>query len=127
METTPPILIDSSAWIALFTDRPEAAGVAKYLSNTENLLVPTLVIYEVYRHLCRAIGIEQALQYTAQLDDGLVIPLDENAAMFAAELSLNHKLGTADSVIYATSLIHRAKLVTLDNDFRDLPGCVVLE
>jgi predicted nucleic acid-binding protein len=59
-------------------------------------------------------------------EDGNVVLLDHEIALMAAEIRRRHKLGTADAVIYATALASDATLVTLDNDFRNLPQCVVV-
>ena len=60
------------------------------------------------------------------MTQGVVTPLDEKIARFAASLGLKHHLGMADALIYATALLHKAKLITLDNDFHNLPGCGVV-
>ena len=44
----------------------------------------------------------------------------------AADISLVHGLALADSVVYATARRHRAKLVTADADFEELPEAVVI-
>jgi predicted nucleic acid-binding protein len=120
-------LVDSSGWIEYFTDNPHAARFEKYLLQSDSLLVPTLVLYEVYRQLIKKVDEKEALFAVTQMEKGKVVPLDQYLSLFSAEISLKHKLGTADSVIYATALFHKAKLITLDNDFRALPECLVIE
>jgi predicted nucleic acid-binding protein len=118
-------LIDSSAWIVYLTDQAGAEALEKFLVE-KRLLVPTLVLYEVYRHLLKSIEPAEALVCMTQMETAEVVPLDHETALFAAELSLQHKLGMADAVLYATTLSRRAKLVTFDNDFRGLKDCVIL-
>jgi len=120
------ILIDSSAWIEYLREGPLAASLDKYLARPASLVVPTLVNFEVYRFLAKRVGMKEALFAITQLQKGLVIELSEEIALYAAELSLKHQLATADSIIYATALHADAELVTLDNDFRNLPSCKVL-
>lgn len=48
--------------------------------------------------------------------------VSENAALF----SIEHKLAAIDSLIYASAQENNAMLITADNDFRGLPGTVVL-
>jgi predicted nucleic acid-binding protein len=43
-------------------------------------------------------------------------------AIEAARLSLQHKLPTADAIIYATALMHGATLYTFDAHFKGLAG-----
>lgn len=120
------ILIDSSAWIAYFLESPSAPAVDQYFKKEEEFVVPTIVLYEVYRHLTAKIGSEKALFYVDQMQHGNVLPLDAELALNAADLSHQYKLGTADAVVYATALSQQAKIITLDNDFRKLPGCEVI-
>ena len=120
-------LIDSSGWMEYFIDGTRASLIEKHLLKIDSLVVPTLVLYEVYRQLLKKIDEKEVLFAVSQMEKGHIIPLDQEIAFFAADLSLKHKLGTADAVIYATALTHQAKLVTLDNDFRNLPHCVVVD
>ncbi len=64
-----------------------------------------------------------AISYISQFE---VQPLTREIALLAADLSLQFKLGTADSLILAHANESGAVLVTLDNDFRGLPGVQVL-
>jgi len=119
-------LIDSSAWIEYFREGSRASLIEKDLSPVHDLVVPTLVIFEVYRFLTKKIGMKEALFTITQLQKGQTLHLNEEIALYAAELSLTHQLATADSIVYASALISNAELITLDNDFRGLPSCRVL-
>lgn len=120
-------LIDSSCWISYFTEHSIAVKVEKYVHKMDLVLIPTVVIYEVYRQLSRKIPDKESIFFITQLQKGLVVSLDQDLALKAAELSLNHKLGMADAIIYATALLYDAKVITLDSDFRGLPDCVVID
>jgi len=50
----------------------------------------------------------------------IIIDLDEKIADKASELVIEKNLPIADSIVYASALIHNAILLTLDNDFRSL-------
>ncbi|HEX5037488.1 MAG TPA: type II toxin-antitoxin system VapC family toxin [bacterium] len=119
-------VIDSSVWIAYTEESAEAEEAEKYFQKADQVMVPTLVIHEVYRQLLKKLDRQEAIFYVGQMEKGKVVPLDQEIALFAAEIRRQHGLGTADAVIYATALIHDAPLVTLDNDFRNLPQCVML-
>ncbi len=120
------ILVDSSGWIEFLIDGRCAAALEKYLTSSDLLIVPTLVMYEVYRQLSKKLDTRESLLAVTQMEKGRVISLNQEIALHAADLSLKYQLGTADAIIYATALEEGAKLVTLDNDFRKLPSCVVL-
>lgn len=114
-------LVDSSGWLEYFTGESLATKYASYLEKTTELLVPSLVLYEVYRWIKRHRGEEEALKYTAKMSEVRVIPLDDSLALYAADVALEHRLALADSVVYATALAHHAKLITSDADFKNLP------
>jgi len=120
-------LVDSSGWIEYLLDNPQATPFEKYLLQTESLIVPTLVLYEVYRQLIKKIDEREALFAVTQMEKGKVVALDQDIALLAAEMSLKYKLGTADAVIFATALSNQAKLISLDHDFRGLPNCLVFD
>lgn len=120
-------LIDSACWIAYFLGDPPASMVERYARHIESVIVPTLVIYEVFRKLTSKIGDREALFFITQLQKGEIIPLEQDVALRAAELSLKYKMGMADAIIYSTTLTYQATLITLDNDFRALPHCVVIK
>lgn len=119
-------LIDSSAWIELLSDGPKAAQVEKHLSDWGNVLVCSMVLYEVHRYFLKRRGEEIALKTVIQLQRGAIALMDERVGLRASEFSLKHRLGTADAIVLATAVLYEAKLVTLDNDFRGLPGCLVI-
>lgn len=120
------IVIDSSAWIEFFKDGALTPKIEKYFSHPESIVIPSLVLFEVYRVLAKKSGAKEALFAVTQMKKGLVQDLTEDLALQAAELSLEHQLATADSIVYATALFHKADLLTLDNDFRNLQSCRVL-
>ena len=114
-------VVDSSGWLEYFSGSSLASKYTRYLEKPAELLVPSLVLYEVYRWIKRHTGEEEALKYVAKMNEGKVIPLDDTLALFAADLALEHRLALADSVVYATALNYNAKLITSDSDFKHLP------
>lgn len=119
-------IVDSSGWIEFFTSGPLAERYASYLKNRNDLVTPTVVIYEVYQKIKRERGEEAALLATGPLQATQVIPLTESIALQAADLSLQNGLAMADAIVYATARNHHARLVTGDTDLKDLPGVVYL-
>jgi predicted nucleic acid-binding protein len=49
-----------------------------------------------------------------------VVPLNDELSLIAADLSLEHKLPMADSIILATA--REAEIITSDADFEGVPG-----
>lgn len=119
------ILLDSSAWLEIFVDGPLAGRFEKRLAQSGGWIVSTINTFEVYRKIAKH-SEDKALQAIAYMRTGTVLPVTEELALEAADLSLEHGLGMADSLILATAYAHKAKLVTKDNDFRGIAHCEVV-
>ena len=119
------IVVDSSGWLEYLTDDVNADRFAPYLKAEFQVLVPTIVIYEVYKKLLTASGKSAADAFASNAMRQVVIPLDDVLAMSAAQMSLDHRLPMADAIIYASSVSQNAELVTSDPHFKGLPGVVI--
>ncbi|HEX8242987.1 MAG TPA: type II toxin-antitoxin system VapC family toxin [Longimicrobium sp.] len=113
---------DSSAWIEYLVDGPNSEFFAEPIENSDELIVPTISILEVFRWVLRERGEADALQAAALMQQGEVVDLDTAIATRAAKLGLTHKLPLADSVMLATAQTFGATLWTQDVDFDGLPG-----
>ena len=113
---------DSSAWIEFFTGGPNAKFFEPPILATGDLVVPTMVLLEVYKHIRRHQGRDEALRAVAGMKQGAVQDLDERLALYAAEIGVEYGLPLADSVILATARIHEATLWTQDSDFEGMEG-----
>ena len=115
-------LLDSSGWIEYFANGPNAEHFAPVATDTAMLLVPTIVLHEVYRWAEREGGESAANRTMLAMQEGAVVALDADLAIAAARLARRHKLPTADSIIYATAQAREAVVWTQDDDFETLPG-----
>ncbi len=120
------VLVDSSGWLEYITLDEKADAVGPYLEGARPVLVPTIVLYEVYKKLCLGFGKNEADRFASQAMRRQVIPLDEILALAAATVSLKHKLAMADAMIYATARSCDAELVTSDRAFEGLFGVTML-
>ena len=116
------LLMDSSGWLEFFMDGPLAGTYAQHLKRPNDVLTPTIVLYEVYKVAKRQRSEEEALTAVAQMGKTQVVPLNDTIALTAADASLTYQLAMADAIVYATALIHKAKLITSDADLASLPG-----
>ncbi len=114
-------VVDSCGWLEWFSDGALAEAYGTYLTDAEQLLVPGVVLYEVYKILKREIGEERALFAVSYMKTATVIPIDDHIALKAADLALQHHLAMADAMVYATALIHDSTLYTSNADFKGLP------
>ena len=115
-------VVDSSGWIEYLSGGANADFFSGPIEDDESLLVPTLSLFEVYRHMLRHIGREEALNVVGAMRHGAVVELDDGLALEAAELSAETKLALADSIILATARARDAELWTQDADFEGLEG-----
>ena len=115
-------LVDSCGWLEYLADGPNATFFASAIENTEELLVPTICILEVFKRVLQQRGEDSALQSAALMQQGQVIDLDSGTAVTAAKIGHEIKLPLADAVIVATARIHHAVIWTQDADLKDVGG-----
>jgi toxin FitB len=118
-------VVDSAGWLEYMTDDAKANAFGHYLENEAAVLVPSLVIYEVYRQLSKHRGRVVADRFVSQALDRRVVPMDETIALAAANASLDHRLQGADAILYATARVCQAQLVTANTHFRGLSGVII--
>ena len=114
-------VVDSSAWLEYFANGPNAAFFAAPIEQADDLVVPSLTIYEVFKRVLQQRDEGDALRAVTVMQQGTVIDLDARLAVTAARLSLDTGLPLADSVVLATARAHDATLWTQDADFKSLP------
>ena len=115
-------VVDSSAWLEYFANGSNASFFAPAIERTEKLLVPSMVLYEVFKRVLQQRDEGHALQAMAVMQQGTVVDLDARLALLAARISRERKLPMADSVILAIARDHGATIWTQDADFKDLPA-----
>ena len=115
-------VVDSSAWLEYFANGSNASFFAAPIEAIDELVVPSLTIYEVFKRVLQQRDESHALRAIAVMQQGAVIDLDVRLALSAARLSLDTRLPMADSVVLATARLHQAELRTQDADFASLPG-----
>jgi toxin FitB len=115
-------LVDSSAWLEYFADGPNASFFEPPITRKSELIVPTVVIFEVCKRVMQQRGEKEALRAVSVLHGGSIIALSADLAVLAAGISHNFKLPMADSLILATARVHNAVIWTQDSDFRNLPN-----
>jgi len=118
-------LVDSSGWIEFLGEGPLADKFARFFEYEDRLIVPAIVLYEVYKKLLSAGGSTTADRFLSAALRARVVPADERLALLAARISLDRRLAMADAMIYATALIAGAHLVTTDAHFQGLPEATV--
>jgi predicted nucleic acid-binding protein len=118
-------LVDSSGWIEFLGDGPLADRFAPHFEHEERIVVPAIVLYEVYKKLLFAGGSTTADRFLSAASRARIVPIDEPVALLAARVSLDRRLAMADAMIYATALATGAHLVTADAHFQGWPEATV--
>ncbi len=109
-------VVDSSAWLAYFSNDANADHFADAIEDSKNLIVPVIVLFEVFKKVLRERGEQAALQIAGTMHAGKIVPIDAALALDAAR----YAMPMADSLIYATAQRLGALVWTQDNDFSGL-------
>jgi predicted nucleic acid-binding protein len=120
-----PIVVDSSGWLEYFTADTKADLFEPYFREPF-LFVPVIVLYEVRRILLLRHTKVAADEFVSVALRHTVVPIDQQIALEAAALSIQHKLAMADALVYTTAGKVGAKLITSDSNFSELPGVTLL-
>lgn len=114
-------VVDTCGWVEWLTDGALADSYAPYLADSDKLIVPTLVQFELYKWCLREKDEAAALDVIGLTEACLVRALDTRIALSAADLAIRHKLAMADAIVYATALAVGGQLLTSDAHFKALP------
>jgi toxin FitB len=120
-------VVDSSGWLEYFADGPNADFFATAIENVDDLVVPVISIYEVFKRVLQQRGEGAALQVVALMEQGQVVDLDPTLALSAAKISLELQLPLADSIILFSARAYEATVWTQDVDFRRIVGVQYVE
>ena len=120
-------VVDSPGWPEYCIKGTTADLFATVIENAEDVLVPTISLFEVFKRVLIDKNRDDALEAVAQMKDGHVVDLDDSLALVAAELSYELKLPLADSIMLATARANDATLWTQDAHFKGLEGVKYIE
>ena len=115
-------VVDSSGWMEFFIGGPNAKVFAKPIEEVYTLIVPSIIISEVFKKILEKNNEKTALDIIGHMFQGRMVDLNAELAMSAAKLGRELKLPLADSIIVATARLHHAVLWTQDNDFKNIEG-----
>jgi len=115
-------VVDSSAWLEYLGGWPNADHFARAIEKTDDLIVPTLSLYEVFKRILQQRTESEALQVIAGMQQGRVVDMDTRISVSAARIHMKHQLPFADSVMLATAREYQATLWTQDANFEGIDG-----
>lgn len=115
-------IVDSSAWLEYFAGTKNAGNFTKTIEDAKSLIVPSIILYEVFKKILLERGEDDALLVIAHMKLGKVVDLDLDTALRAAKISREYGLPMADSIIFATAQKYNAVIWTQDADFKSFKG-----
>ncbi len=120
-------VVDSSGWLEYFGKGSNGEFFSPVIQASSQLVVPTISMYEVYKRIVIQRDEEEALSAIGWMTLGLVADLTQDIALAAADLSVEHQIPMADSIILATARAYNATLWTQDEHFKALPDVRYVE
>lgn len=123
MKVTDIKCLDTSAWLAYYF--AESPAVKEIVEGKELIITSSLSLFEIKKKLISIQKDFQELLKFIKARGEVIAPAIEIAEK-AADLAIANRLGAMDALIYTTSMLRQAELVTGDNDFRGLPNVRIL-
>lgn len=122
----PRVLLDSSFWIEWLSKGTRYRSCQGVFEGSTVVGVPTVIVFEVCKKISIKMSSDLALSVASVMRQFGSLPLTDEIALYAVDLSIEWKLGMADSLVLAHAKHEEASLITFDNDFRSIPGAKVL-
>ncbi|MBS0352177.1 MAG: type II toxin-antitoxin system VapC family toxin [Proteobacteria bacterium] len=114
-------VVDSSGWLEYFADSENAKFFAPAIENTNALIVPSISLLEVFKHVLRHCSEKEAFESIECMMQGAIIDLNIEISLSAAKLGIQYIIPLADSIILATGFAYNATIWSQDADFDGLP------
>ena len=115
-------VVDSSGWVEYFQDSPRADLFAMAIDKRDQLLVPTIALFEVHKVLSRSLAADLVDRCLDVMRLGRVLDFTDARAVAASRVSRQHRLALADAAMYSMALEHGATFWTQDIDYDGLSG-----
>ena len=121
------LVVDSSILVEYLRDNPRAVKFLERRHETDEIIVPTLVAWELWKGATTPSRKQQVSDLLSALSAD---PFTSGIAQLAGELhiqqqSLGRSRPVIDLLIAAHALQHRCPVATLDRDYQGVPGLMV--
>ena len=114
-------MLDTYAIIELFRGSERGEKVKKLIEKEETIYLSALSLYETGTVLERQVGKKKALDYLRSIQTYYqILNIDQEIALKAMELKRDYKLPAIDCLIYASTRIKKAKVVSGCKHFKDI-------
>lgn len=117
-------ILDSSIWIAYLFN----GNFKEIIDIDEQLFLSAVSFFEIKTKLLKKKMEKNEINSKMNFikKKSIILSIDEKIAEKASEFSVDKNIPAIDSLIYATSIINKIRLITADNDFRNLENAEVL-
>ena len=89
-------VVDTSGWLEYFAETKNAVNYEKAINETDRLIVPAIVLYEVFKKVSMEYDENRALVAIAHMKLGRVVAIDETIAINGARISMEKKIPMAE-------------------------------
>ena len=122
------VALDSDSLIAIFkeSDKHHKTIVKRLLQSEEQIVLSSIALSESLVHSYR---VDQGEEMKALITDWAdeIIDVDQEIAIYAAQLRATNNLKLGDALISATAILHKCTLLTFDEKLaRKTPGAELL-
>ena len=114
-------LVDSCGWLDYLTDSHRADFFATAIEQRDQLLVPTIALFEVHSVLSRRLAGDIVDRCMSVMRLGRVLDLTDARAVAASIVSKNHGLTLAHAAMYSMALEWGAQFWTHNLEYQSLP------
>jgi predicted nucleic acid-binding protein len=119
----PDLFLPDTSAVLTMMDNEEGADLVEDIFRTREILLPAMVLFEVYYKSIQHRGVEIAeLRYATlkSIQARYISELTEPILLKGGEFKATYRLSLADAIIGACAFIHNATLVHKDPEFEAL-------
>jgi len=110
------MVVDTSVWLEIFFNHPLKKRCLSEIKK-ETCYIPSLCFYEIFKKLRSKASDVETMEAISGLTRFPFLVLTPEISLSASDLSLQHQLSMADSIVLAHAVTLGDTLLTLDNDF----------
>ena len=120
------VLVDSWAWIEYFKGSSAGVKAKEIIESSQKVLLSTINVSEIYLFLLRNKPADAERLIKFIIDSSFITPLTTSIALKAARIKHMQKIGLADAIVAATAEENNAKILTGDDDFKNMKNVIYL-
>ena len=120
------VTFDSSAWIEYFSGSNLGLQVKDFVDGKQIIYTPVIDLHEIKAKYLRE-GHDWETRINFIIGRSLLVDIDAEIALLAADMRHQSHLHSMDALIYACARKMDSTVLTKDNHFRDLPKVIMLE